>query len=138
MSLPPGLVGESVEDAESGFSEADRKPRDRCRFLLDQRKTAAKKVLYVCLFPGLCFQSNPQSEFYCISHGFLLRVVFRMPSLGCLGSDECYISNRFETTFSCGVRVVGLSGGRFFAPFWKRGSGVFPKTGRTRPFGNPR
>src|ERR1700682_6811126 len=74
MSSPPSLVGESVEDAESGFSEAERKPRDRCRFLLDQRKTAAKKVFYVCLFPGLCFQSNPQSEFYCVSHGFLLKL----------------------------------------------------------------
>src|ERR1700688_5124292 len=77
MSLPPGLVGESIEDAKSRFSQADREPRARCGFLLDQRKTTAKKVLYVCLFPGLCFQSNPQSEFYCVSHGFLLKVAFR-------------------------------------------------------------
>src|ERR1700687_4100746 len=96
MSSPPSLVGESVEDAESGFSEADRKPRDRCRFLLDQRKTAAKKVFYVCLFPGLCFQSNPQSEFYCVSHSFFLRVAFGIRLLGCLGSDECFISNRLK------------------------------------------
>src|ERR1700682_5742002 len=88
MSSPPSLVGESVEDAESGFSEAERKPRDRCRFLLDQRKTAAKKVFYVSLLPGLCFQSNPQSQFYCVSHGFLLKVAFRTRLLGCLGNDE--------------------------------------------------
>src|SRR5216684_5346818 len=131
MSLPPGLVGESVEDAESRFSEADREPRDRCRFLLDKRKTTAKKVFHLCLFPGLCFQSNPQSEFYCVSHGFLLRVVFRMPLLGCLGSDECYISNPFGAPFICSVRVVGYRSA-VFAPNREAESGIFPKTGRTR------
>src|ERR1700676_4814860 len=88
MSLPPGLVGENVEDAESRFSEADREPCYRCWFLLDQRKTTAKKVFNICLFPGFCFQSNPQSEFYCVSHGFLLKVAFRTPLLGCFGNEE--------------------------------------------------
>src|SRR5260370_27594438 len=88
MGLPPALVGEGVEDAEGGFSEPKRKPRDRCWFLLDQRKTTAKKVFYVCLFSGFCLQSNPQSEFYCVRHGFLLKVAFRTPLLGCFGNEE--------------------------------------------------
>src|ERR1700674_2808511 len=120
MSLPPGLVGESVEDAESRFSEADREPRDRCRFLLDQRKTTAKKVFYVSLFPGLCFQSNPQSEFYSVSHGFLLRLHLERAYLDVLAMTKV----PFLIDSKCLSFAVWS---RLFPPILEAGSGVFRK-----------
>src|ERR1700736_6804177 len=119
----PVSSGKGVEDAEGRFSQADREPRDCCRFLLYQRKTTAKKVFYLCLFPRLCFQTNPQSEFYSVSHGFLLKVAFGIRLLGCLGSDECYISNRFGMPFSCRVRWWGYREAASLLPFWKERTG---------------
>src|ERR1700674_587463 len=96
MSLPPALVGESVEDAESRFFEPKRKPRDRCRFLLDSRKTTAKKVFYFCLFSGFCLQSNPQSEFYCVSHGFLLESCLQNAPTWMLWQRRTFHSDRLS------------------------------------------
>src|SRR5947209_10987987 len=125
MSLPPSLVGENVEDAESRFSEADREPRDRCRFLLDQRKTTAKKVFHVCLFPGLCFQSNPQSEFCCVSHGFLLKLRLDSAYLDVLAVTN--VTFQIDSECLCSVRAVGSLEAVSWLPFWKRGAWFFRK-----------
>src|SRR6266446_6154235 len=126
MSLPPSLVGENVEDAESRFSEADREPRDRCRFLLDQRKTTAKKVFYVCLFPGLCFQSNPQSEFCCVSHGFLLKLHLECVYLDVLAETKI----PFLIDSEC-LHLQREGGGSLevfsWLPFWQQRAGFFRK-----------
>jgi len=54
MSLPPGLVGESVEDAESRFSEPDRDPRGPLPVPVGLAKDTEESLLHLSL-PGLCF-----------------------------------------------------------------------------------
>src|ERR1700730_4292358 len=125
MSLPAALVGESVEDAERRFSEPKRKPSDRCRFLLDERKTTAKKVFYFCLFSGFCLQSNPQSEFYCVSHGFLLKSCLPNALTWMFGNEEGSNLIGFSAALNLGAALCphsgsgerGFSENRTYTPF---------------------
>jgi hypothetical protein len=54
VRLSAGFIREGIEDAESRWRKADRKP-GRCRWFFPyDRQTAAKKALKVSLLSGFC------------------------------------------------------------------------------------
>src|SRR5690348_16102292 len=68
MCLSSGFVRESVEDAESRWTQLNPKPGHRCRFLLHQRKPTAQKVSDYFLFSRLSFEPDPQRNLHVVRH----------------------------------------------------------------------
>ena len=59
MRVPPGFVGERIEDAERRWTDPKAEPDGRCRLCLNQRETTPKKSLDLRFLAGLGLQPEP-------------------------------------------------------------------------------
>ena len=85
MRLPPRLILEHVEDCELGRSEADRKPRDRARLVLDERLPAFENFATSSSFPGFACngtRSPPLTIGSPFDRGSVRSPVVRLDDLG--------------------------------------------------------
>jgi hypothetical protein len=63
MGLAACFIREGVKDTEGGRPQANSEPRGSGWLSLHEWKAGQKKILYLFLFPGLCFQTNEQRDF---------------------------------------------------------------------------